>query len=202
MGASPASGRWRSSSIRDHPPVLRHSAALLEGRSGAAALLGSSRAMVPRVLSAVDGRMKTIALPQHEKARRPRGRRRCVGPNLARLGHRRGAEGAHVHAHDDCCKRCAAAIGRKIFPRIIECGAASRGGYSCVRTIHNFLRARQCPESYEARHDGSLFNTAKNVIGWSMRLIVHRSAVQHEKPDAPCRVRRRVGPPRHRHWRA
>lgn len=127
MGTSPASGRWRSSSIRDHNPVLRHSAALLEGRSGAAALLGSSRAMVPRVLSAVDGRMKTIALPQHEKARRPRGRRRCVGPNLARLGHGRGAEGAHVHAHDDCCKRCAAAIGRKIFPRIIECGAASRG---------------------------------------------------------------------------
>lgn len=142
-------------------PVLRHSAALLEGRSGAAALLGSSRAMVPTVLSAVDGRMKTIALPQHEKARRPRGRRRCVGPNLARLGHRRGAEGAHVHAHDDCCKRCAAAIGRKIFPRIIECGAASRGGYSCVRTIHNFLRARQCPESYEAQHDRSLFNTGQ-----------------------------------------
>lgn len=43
---------------------------------------------------------------------------------------------------------------------------------------------------------------AKNVIGWSIRLIVHRSATQHEKPDAPCRVRRRVGPPRHRHWRA
>lgn len=101
-----------------------------------------------------------IAVPQHKKARRPRGRRRCVGPNLTRLGHRRGAEGAHVHAHDDCCKRCAAEIGRKIFPRAIECGAASRGGYSCVRTIH-FLRARQCPESYEAQHDGSLFNTGQ-----------------------------------------
>lgn len=27
-------------------------------------------------------------------------------------------------------------------------------------------------------------------------------AEQHAKPDAPCRVRRRVGPARHRHWRA
>lgn len=54
-------------------PVLRHSAALLEGRSGAAALLGSSCAMVTRVMSAVDGRVKAIAVPQHRKARRPRG---------------------------------------------------------------------------------------------------------------------------------
>lgn len=39
-------------------------------------------------------------------------------------------------------------------------------------------------------------------ICWSIRLIVRLSAEQHEKPDAPCRVRRRVGPVRHRHWRA
>lgn len=61
--------------------------------------------------------------------------------------------------------------------------------------------ARQCPKSY--KHDMCRCSTpAKDVICWSIRLIVRLSAEQHEKPDAPCRVRRRVGPVRHRHWRA
>lgn len=60
-------------------------------------------------------------------------------------------------------------VASDVPPRLVE--RFSRGssnvvppavaGYSCVRTIHNFLRARQCPESYEAQHDGSLFNTGQ-----------------------------------------
>lgn len=149
------------------------------------------------------GMIKTIAVPQHKKARRPRGRRRCVGPNLSRLGHRRGAEGAHVHAHDDCCKRCAAEIGREIFPRIIERVAREpwrillREGPSTISCVPDNV-----PNPTKPNMTGRYSTRAKNVIGWSIRLIVRRSTAQHEKPDAPCRVRRRVGPPRHRHWRA
>lgn len=58
------------------------------------------------------------------------------------------------------------------------------------------------PNPTKPNRTGRYSTRAKNVMGWSIRLIVRRSAAQHEKPDAPCRVRRRVGPPRHRHWRA
>lgn len=80
---------------------------------------------------------------------------------------------------------------------------ASRGGYSCVRDHPQISCVPDnVPNPTKPNMTGRYSTRAKNVIGWSIRLIVRRSTAQHEKPDAPCRVRRRVGPPRHRHWRA
>lgn len=97
-----------------------------------------------------------------------------------------------------CRRRLAERFSRaslNMLPRAVAATLA-RG------TIHNCLRADNVSSRTKPNMTGRYATRAKNVIGWPIRLIVRPSAAQHEKPDAPCRVRRRVGPPRYRHWRA
>lgn len=78
---------------------------------------------------------------------------------------------------------------RKLSPALLREGLSL---FLCVPIMSQVLRTQ---------HDVCRCSTpAKDVICWWIRLNVRLSAEQHEKPDAPCRVRRRVGPARRRPW--
>lgn len=80
---------------------------------------------------------------------------------------------------------------RKLSPALLREGLSL---FLCVPIMSQVLRIQ---------HDVCRCSTpAKDVICLWIRLNVRLSAEQHEKPDAPCRVRRRVGPARRRPWTA